>query len=48
MYVTHDAAGLLATLHSLIVTARKTAAKGGDPKPRAAQRNYLLLEHGVL
>jgi hypothetical protein len=48
VYVTNDAAALLADLHSLIVTARLTLPKGGVPLPRDQQRNYLLLEHALL
>jgi len=48
VYMTNDAAALLAELHSLIVTARLTSPKGGVPLPRDQQRNYLLLEHGLL
>lgn len=50
VYMTHDAAGLLLQLHSLIVTARKTVSGGGEPRPRPReeQRNYLLLDHGCL
>ncbi|MGZ0213741.1 MAG: hypothetical protein ACKVI4_14815 [Actinomycetales bacterium] len=45
VFVTSDAAELLAKLHALIVTARKTEGKGGATLPRAEQRDYLLLEH---
>ena len=48
--MTHDAAALLAKLHSLIVEARR-AALTMEPVPAlplAEQRNYLLLEHGTL
>ena len=45
VYVTSDAAQLLTDMHSLIVTARKSEGKSGDAKPRAYQRDYLLLEH---
>ena len=48
VYMTHDAAGLLLKLHSLIVNARKTDTVLREPLPREKQRNYLLLDHGCL
>ena len=46
VFVTDDAATLLANLHSLILAARRTS--DGRPRPLEEQRNYLLLQHGVL
>lgn len=48
VFMTNDAATLLTDLHSLIMRARKSAPKVGEPLPLEKQRNYLLLEHGAL
>lgn len=50
VFMTHDAAALLAKLHSLIVEARRGALtmEPVPALPLAEQRNYLLLEHGTL
>lgn len=50
VFMTDDAATLLADLHSLIVEARRSASHSqkGEALPLEAQRNYLLLEHATL